>query len=199
MFDLLGRRAQDRQKYGDRLPPGQKVVDDWPVLTYGSTPKIDLDKWTFRLFGAVEREVEFTWQEFMALPRLKVIADMHCVTAWTKMDNRWEGVAFNEVLRHVRLKLEANAVMAHCYGGYTTNILLEDLMRDDVLFAYKHNGQELPPEHGGPLRLVVPHLYSWKSAKWLRGLEFMDRDRPGFWEMYGYHMRGDPLQEERYS
>ena len=199
VFDLLGRRAKDRERFGDRLPPGQKVVDDWPVLTYGGIPKIDLDKWTFRLFGAVEQEVELTWQEFMSLPKVVVKSDVHCVTAWSKMDNQWEGVAFTEVMKHVRLNPGAGAVMAHCYGGYATNLLLEDLMRDNVLFVYKHNGEELSPEHGWPLRLVVPHLYFWKSAKWVRGLEFLDGDRPGFWEMYGYHMRGDPFKEERYS
>ncbi len=199
VFDLIARRSKDREKYGDRVPPNQKVVEDWPVLTYGGTPRIDVAKWRLRLFGAVEEEKEFTWEEFLALPKVTVNSDVHCVTAWSKLDNQWEGVAFKELVRRVRLTPDANAVMAHCYGGYATNILLEDLMRDDVLLAYRHNGQELPPEHGGPLRLVVPHLYFWKSAKWLRGVEFLDRDRPGFWEMYGYHMRGDPWKEERYS
>ncbi|MFQ6020192.1 MAG: molybdopterin-dependent oxidoreductase, partial [Dehalococcoidia bacterium] len=117
-FDILGRRAKDRERFGERLPPGQKVVDDWPVLTYGSTPGVDLDSWTLRLFGAVEEETSFTWQEFIALPKATVGADMHCVTAWSKMDNRWEGVAFKELMKHLRLRPEANAVMAHCYGGY---------------------------------------------------------------------------------
>jgi DMSO/TMAO reductase YedYZ molybdopterin-dependent catalytic subunit len=199
VFELLGHRAREREKYGDRLPPGQKVVEDWPVLTYGSTPRIEISKWTVRLFGEVEEEVVWTWEEFMALPKVTVRSDAHCVTSWSKLDNEWEGVAFLELVKHVRLKPGAEAVMAHCYGGYTTNILLDDLMRDDVLLAYKHNGRDLVPEHGGPLRLVVPPLYFWKSAKWVRGLEFMDRDRPGFWEMYGYHIRGDPFKEERYS
>ena len=199
VFELLGRRSKDRDKYGDRLPPGQKVVEDWPVLTYGSTPRIEISRWTFRLFGEVEEEVGWTWEEFVALPKVVVRGDAHCVTAWSKLDNEWEGVAFLELMKHVRLKPGAEAVMAHCYGGYTTNVLLADLMRDEVLLAYKHNGRDLEPEHGGPLRLVVPHLYFWKSAKWVRGLEFMDRDRPGFWEMYGYHIRGDPFREERYS
>jgi len=197
--ELFNRRTKDRERYGDRVPPGQKVVEDWPVLTYGGTPRIEIDKWTFRLFGEVEEEVTWTWQEFLALPKVASSSDVHCVTAWTKLDNDWEGVAFLELMKHVHLKPAANAAMAHSYGGYTTNVLLDDLMWDDVLLAYKHNGRDLAPEHGGPLRLVVPHLYFWKSAKWIHGLEFMDRDRPGFWEMYGYHMRGDPFKEERYS
>ena len=198
-IESSSRRAQDRQRFGDRVPPGQKVVEDWPVLTYGPVPRIDLGTWTLRIFGAVEEEVTFTWQQFMALPQVKVRADMHCVTGWSKMDNEWSGVAFRELVRHVRPKPEARAVMVHSYGGYTTNVLLEDLLRDDVLLAHSHNGQPLPAEHGGPLRLMAPHLYAWKSAKWARGLEFLPKDRPGFWESYGYHIRGDPFKEERYS
>ena len=199
VLDLLNRRAKDREKFGGRLPPGQKVVEDWPVLTYGGTPVIDLDKWTFRIFGAVEREVEFAWPEFRALPSTVVCCDIHCVTAWSRMDNEWEGVAFRELLKHVTLKPSARHVIAHCHGGYTTNVPLDDLMRDGVLLAYKHDGKELTPAHGWPLRLLVPHLYFWKSAKWVRGLEFLDKEQAGFWEMYGYHIRGDPWKEERYS
>ena len=199
VFDLISRRSKDREKYGNRLPPGQKVVEDWPVLTYAGTPKIDLDKWRLRVFGAVEKEVEFTWSQFAALPTTKVVCDIHCVTAWSRMDNEFEGVAFRELLNHFQPLPSAEAVLAHCYGGYTTNVPLRDLMADDVLLAYKHDGKLLAAAHGGPLRLVVPHLYFWKSAKWVRGLEFIERDQPGFWEMYGYHMRGDPWKEERYS
>ena len=199
VFDLLGQRDRDKEKYGNRVPPEQKVVEDWPVLSYGGTPRIDLDKWTFRLFEAVEEEVAFTWREFVSLPQVTIESDIHCVTAWSKMDNLWDGVAFKELVKYVRLKPEANAAMAHSFGGYTTNLLLEDLRPDKVLLAHRHNGQELAPEHGGPLRLVVPHLYFWKSAKWIRGLEFMADDRPGFWEMYGYHMRGEPWKQERYG
>jgi len=199
VFDLLNRRARDREKFADRLPPGQKVVEDWPVLTYGSTAVIDLDKWTFRVFGAVERELEFTWPEFRALPSATVRCDIHCVTSWSRMDNEWEGVAFRELLNHLTPKPSAGHVMAHSYGGYTTNVPLDDLMREGVLLAYKHDGKELTPAHGWPLRLLVPHLYFWKSAKWVRGLEFLDKEQAGFWEMYGYHIRGDPWREERYS
>ncbi len=198
-FDIYARRSRDRELYGDRVPPGQKVVENWPILTYGATPRIDLKQWRLRIFGAVEEEKELTWEEFMALPQVRVKSDIHCVTGWSKLDNEWEGVLVRDVLALARPRPEANAVMVHCYGGYTTNVPLQDLLRDDVLLAYKHNGKELIPEHGWPLRLVVPHLYFWKSAKWVRGLELMREDRPGFWEMYGYHMRGDPWKEERYA
>jgi DMSO/TMAO reductase YedYZ molybdopterin-dependent catalytic subunit len=184
---------------GGRVPPGQRVVDGWPVLSYGLVPKIDLATWEFRIWGEVEDEVTFTWEEFMALPRTSITSDIHCVTAWSKLDNAWEGVAFREVMKHVRLKPEAHHAMVHSFGGYTTNLPLADLDDDDVLFAYGHNGEDLTPDHGWPLRLVVPKLYFWKSAKWVRGLRFMTDDRPGFWEMYGYHMRGDPWKQERYS
>jgi DMSO/TMAO reductase YedYZ molybdopterin-dependent catalytic subunit len=192
-------RPGQREAYGGRLPPGQRVVMGWPVLTYGFTPRIDLDRWRLHLIGAVEREVSLTWDEFMALPQTVVHSDIHCVTGWSKLDNQWEGVLVREVVALCRPRPEAKAVMVHCYGGYTTNLLLTDLLRDDVLLAHKHNGQPLSPEHGWPLRLVVPHLYFWKSAKWVRALEFLTEDRPGFWETYGYHMRGDPWREERYA
>ena len=199
VFDILSRRNKDREKYGDRLPPGQKVVDDWPVLTYGGTPRVELDKWELRLFGEVEKEVTFNWDQFQALPSTKVHCDIHCVTSWSRFDNDFEGVSIPELLKHVSVKPNAGAVMVHCFGGYTTNLLLKDFVRDDNLLAYKHDGQPLAAGHGGPVRLMVPHLYFWKSAKWVRGLEFIDRDRPGFWEQYGYHLRGDPWKEERYS
>ena len=197
--NILSRRREDREKWGDRLPPGQKVVEDWPVLTYGGTPRVDLKAWRLRLFGLVEKDVEFSWEQFTSLPTITVQCDVHCVTSWSRMDNVFEGVAFLELMEHVKPRPEAQSVIAHCYGGYTTNVLLDDLMRDNILVAYKHDGKELASEHGGPCRLVVPHLYFWKSAKWLRGLEFIPKDRPGFWEQYGYHIRGDPWKEERYS
>lgn len=199
MFDIFGRRNKDRETYGDRLPPGQKLTDGWPVLTYGHTPHVDTKKWEFVVKGQVEEELSFTWDEFLALPHTTVTSDIHCVTAWSKFDNVWEGIAFKDLMTRIRPHPEAHWIMVHSYGGYTTNIPLKDLMDNDVLFAYKHNGKDLPREHGGPMRLVLPKLYFWKSAKWVRGLEFMFEDKPGFWEMYGYHMRGDPWREERYS
>jgi DMSO/TMAO reductase YedYZ molybdopterin-dependent catalytic subunit len=199
VFDMLSGRRKDREKWGDRLPPGQKVVENWPVLTYGGTPRIDTKDWKLRLFGLVENEVEFDWQQFQALARTDVRCDIHCVTSWSRMDNDWQGVRFTDLMEHVKVSREASAIIAHCYGGYTTNLLLSDVMRDNVLLATKHDGQDIPAEHGGPVRFMVPHLYFWKSAKWVNGIEFIEKDRPGFWEQYGYHMRGDPWKEERYS
>jgi DMSO/TMAO reductase YedYZ molybdopterin-dependent catalytic subunit len=199
VFDILSRRDRDREKYGDRLPPGQKVVEDWPVLTYGGTPRVDTKSWELRISGLVEKDVKFDWEQFTLLPTTKVHTDIHCVTTWSKMDTNFEGVAVSELMKHVQLKPEAGAVIAHCYGGYSTNLTLDDFLHENNLLAYMYEGQPLPAEHGGPCRLFVPHLYFWKSAKWLNGLEFAGRDAPGFWERYGYHMRGDPWREERYS
>ncbi len=198
-MSIFARREADREKFGDRLPPGQKPTDGWPVLHYGGAPWIDLQSWRFEVVGLVEEPLAFTWQEFLALPQVGTRSDIHCVTAWSKFDNDWQGVAAAEILDRVRLKPGVTHVMVHSYGGYTTNLPLADLQADGVLFAHSHNGAPLTRDHGWPLRLVVPHLYFWKSAKWVRGLTFMDRDRPGFWEMYGYHIRGDPWKEERYS
>ena len=196
---MVFARRDDRDPYGDRVPPGQRVTEGWPVLTYGGTPRVDPKDWRFAIAGLVGREVSLTWEEFNALPQASFRNDVHCVTGWSKLDNDWQGVRFRDVAELAQPKPEARHVMVHCYGGYTTNVPLADLTRDEVLFAHTHNGKPIEPEHGGPLRLVVPHLYFWKSAKWARGLLFMADERPGFWEMYGYHIRGDPWKEERYS
>jgi len=182
----------------DRLPPGQYLTKKWPVLSYEPTPTFDPKTWRFKVWGAVEEPFELTWEEFLALPRITLTTDFHCVTTWSRYDNHWEGVSIKEVLRRARPRPEATHVMAHSWTGYTTNIPLVNLDDDDVLIALKHDGADLAPEHGGPVRLVVPKLYAYKSAKWLSGLEFMTRDRPGFWEQRGYHNRADPWQEERY-
>ena len=192
-------RRTDRASNADRVPPGQRVTDGWPILTYGAIPRIEPREWKLIVAGAVEEEVIFTWEEFSALPQVTVVCDIHCVTGWSKLDSEWRGVAFRDLMQRVRPKPEAQHVMIHCYGGYTTNIPLTDLMQDDVLFAHTHNGEPLAPQHGGPLRLVVPHLYFWKSAKWVRGLLLMAEEHPGFWEQYGYHLRGDPWKEERFA
>lgn len=182
-----------------RIPPGQVVTSKFPVLHVGPIPTFDPQKWGFRLFGLVEEEVVFSYQEFMNLPKVEIVSDFHCVTRWSRLNNLWEGVTFQEVMKHIRPKPEARYVMVHCDGGYSANLPLQALLDDDVLFAYRHDGRDLTPEHGWPLRLVVPKRYAWKSAKWVRGLEFREEDRPGYWEAHGYHNDGDPWKEERYA
>jgi DMSO/TMAO reductase YedYZ molybdopterin-dependent catalytic subunit len=181
-----------------RVPPGQVVTDKWPVLHYGSVPRVDLARWTFRVFGAVEEERVWTYEEFLRLGWVQVRCDVHCVTRWSRLDLVFEGVPAQAVLTQVRRKPGADWVLVHAEGGYTTNLHVLDLDRDDVLFAARADGRPLTPEHGWPLRLVVPHLYFWKSAKWVRGLEFLTEEHPGFWEQAGYHLRGDPWREQRF-
>lgn len=182
-----------------RVPPGQVLTEKFPVLTYGATPRFDPKTWTFRLFGEVEQPVQLSYEAFMGLPKTVITADFHCVTTWSRLDNHWEGIGIRDILALVKLKPSGAYVMAHCDGGYTTNLPLRALLDDDVLLAYRHDGKELSPDHGWPLRLVVPKLYAWKSAKWLRGLEVMARDTPGFWEAHGYHSQADPWTEQRFS
>jgi len=202
MFDLFGRGPKSRytpDELKKRLPPGQTLTDKWPVLHYGPVPRRQLKDWNFRVWGLVDKPVVWTWDEFQALPKMTINRDISCVTRWTRFDLNFEGVPFKEVLRQVQVQPAAQFVMVHAENGFTTNLPLDDLLQDDVLFAHKAEGQELELEHGWPLRLVVPHLYFWKSAKWVRGLEFMAQNAPGFWEEAGYHMRGDPWKEERYG
>jgi DMSO/TMAO reductase YedYZ molybdopterin-dependent catalytic subunit len=192
--DTTGSRTRD-----PRLPPGQIRTDKWPVLHYGSVPKIDLKTWDFKVFGLVERPLRWTWEDFQALPRVEVRSDIHCVTRWSRFDNVWQGVSVREVFSRAQVKPEAGFVVAHAEQGFTANLPLEELLKDDVLLADRHDGAALTPEHGWPLRLVVPARYFWKSAKWIRGLELVERDRAGFWEQNGYHNEADPWQEERFS
>ena len=182
-----------------RTPPGQVLTTKWPVLTYGLTPRFDPKRWSFRCFGLVEEEVSWSWDEFQSLPRAEVTCDIHCVTRWSRLDNRFEGVPIREIVKRVRPKPEAKYVMIHADPDYTTNLPLSDLVDDDVVLALKHDGRDLAPDHGGPLRLVVPKLYFWKSAKWVRGLRFTEDDEPGFWESLGYNDHGDPWKEERFA
>ncbi|MEO8956549.1 MAG: sulfite oxidase-like oxidoreductase [Ktedonobacteraceae bacterium] len=182
----------------DRLPPGQYLTQKWPVLSYERTPKSLPTDWKLKITGNVENPFELTWEEFLALPRTKLVTDIHCVTTWSRYDNDWEGVHIREILQRAKPLSSAKFVMAHSWTGYTTNLPLSDLDDDDVMIALKHDGENLEPEHGGPIRLLVPKLYFYKSAKWLDGLEFMETDRPGFWEQRGYHNHADPWQEERY-
>jgi DMSO/TMAO reductase YedYZ molybdopterin-dependent catalytic subunit len=183
----------------DRVPPGQVLTEKWPVLTYGSTPRFDARVWRFRCFGLVEHEMSWTWADFLRLPRVEVTCDIHCVTRWSRLDNRFGGVRARDVLALARPRPAATHVLVHADPDYTTNLPLDVLLEDDALLALSHDGQPLTPDHGGPLRLVVPRLYFWKSAKWVRGFELLDVNAPGFWEVNGYHMEADPWKEERYS
>jgi DMSO/TMAO reductase YedYZ molybdopterin-dependent catalytic subunit len=195
MPDRLDARPRDRA----RLPPGQIRTAKWPVLHYGRVPQVDLARWTFRVFGEVERPFEISWAEFDALPRRDVRCDIHCVTTWSRYDNTFSGVPVTLLLERAGVRSNASHVLVHAEEDYTTNLPLADLAREVNLIATHHDGTPLDPEHGGPARLLVPHLYFWKSAKWVRGLELMEGDWPGFWEQNGYHMRGDPWAEERYG
>jgi DMSO/TMAO reductase YedYZ molybdopterin-dependent catalytic subunit len=201
IFESSQKRKSKEQemKAQNRLPPGQSLTLKWPVLHEGDVPAFDPQTWDFFIDGLVEKPLRFHYAAFMALPKVEIKADFHCVTRWSKFDNLWEGVAFSEVVRRALPRPEAHYVMVHGENGYTANAPLNDLMRLEVVFAAKHNGENLTPEHGWPLRLIVPHLYAWKSVKWVRGLEFMEHDRPGFWEQNGYHIYGGPWKEQRFS
>lgn len=183
----------------ERIPPRQARTKKWPVLDASGPPHIEIARWRFTITGLVETPIEWTWEEFQKLPREKVFADMHCVTRWSRLGNLWEGVSTREVLKHSGAKPNAKYVLAHGYDrGWSTNMPLDEFQGEDCLFADRHDGEPIDLEHGGPLRLVIPRLYAWKSAKWIRGIELIETDRPGFWERGGYHMHGDPWQEERF-
>ena len=194
-------KARARERSTERLPPGQRVVKGWPVLHEGAVPSFDPSTWRLRVWGEVESPLDLTWDEVGALPRFEIVQDWHCVTTWSKYDNRWGGVSVSEVVKRCKPKRAAQHVLIHCYDevGYTTNLTLEDFSRPENLFATSHDGAPLPAEHGGPIRLIVHHLYAWKSAKWVSGVEFLARDKRGYWEERGYHNRADPWLEERYS
>jgi DMSO/TMAO reductase YedYZ molybdopterin-dependent catalytic subunit len=194
------RKQREREmREAGRLPPGQSLTLKWPVLHEGGVPPFDPKTWDFRVGGLVETPLRLAWDEFTRLPMKEVTADMHCVTRWSRFDVRWEGVPFAELAKLASPRPEAKYVMVLAEQGYTSNVPLADLMRPTTLFALKHNCEPLPPEHGYPVRLVVPHLYAWKSVKWVRGLDFMAQDAPGYWEDNGYHMYGDPFLEQRFS
>jgi DMSO/TMAO reductase YedYZ molybdopterin-dependent catalytic subunit len=190
-----GRRAAGVDRA--RVPPGQYVTRDFPVLSAGPTPHTPLSEWTFTIRGEVDEPLSWTWDDLRALPSETVTVDIHCVTKWSKLGTSWRGVAFDTLLDGV--DTSAEYVSAFCDGGYTTNLPLEDLTGGKAWIAYEYEGEPLEPEHGGPARLLVPHLYFWKSAKWVRGLELRQDDEPGFWERYGYHNYGDPWKEQRYA
>jgi DMSO/TMAO reductase YedYZ molybdopterin-dependent catalytic subunit len=195
-----GFRRKHSIDRSERTPPGQYITESFPVLSAGPTPRASLATWTFALEDAQGRELHrWTWDELRSLPATEINVDIHCVTSWSKLGTRWKGTSFETLLRAAGLEPPAPYVMAFCDGGYTTNLSVPDLRADDSLIAYEYGGEPLESEHGGPVRLVIPHLYFWKSAKWVRGLRFMQTDRPGFWESHGYHLRGDPWEEQRYS
>jgi DMSO/TMAO reductase YedYZ molybdopterin-dependent catalytic subunit len=190
------RRRHEEAEPSGRVPPGQYVTHDFPVLSAGPTPHTPLADWTFKIEGG-SSPASWTWQEFQALPNETVTVDIHCVTRWSKLDTTWTGVSLDVLLDAVAY--DARYVLAFCDGGYTTNLPVADLKGGKAWVAYSYGGNPLQAEHGGPARLLVPHLYFWKSAKWVRGLRLRDTDAPGFWEMYGYHMYGDPWREQRYA
>jgi DMSO/TMAO reductase YedYZ molybdopterin-dependent catalytic subunit len=197
---VLGRsRRKEDIMDSDRIPPGQHVVERFPVLHYGSVPIFDPQSWDLRVFGLVGEPFALSYDQFLELPTQRLVADIHCVTSWSKLDTVWEGVLFRDFIRPAKVQPDAKFVMVHCEQGYTTNLPLEVIMDDDVLLAYRYNDAQLAPEHGYPLRLVVPKRYFWKSAKWMRGIELMAEDRLGFWEVRGYHNNADPWKEERYA
>lgn len=183
----------------NRIPPGQKLVTEWPVLHEGEIPLIDVSKWTFTISGLVAKEIKLDYQEFSSLDRVKVLSDIHCVTGWSKLDNLWQGPSSGIIRELTQLLPEARFVIIHAFGGFTTNLTIGDFFKPDVLFTLRYNDEPLTPEHGYPVRLIVPRLYFWKSVKWVTGVEFAAEDRPGFWETRGYHNHGDPWREERYS
>jgi DMSO/TMAO reductase YedYZ molybdopterin-dependent catalytic subunit len=182
-----------------RTPPGQRLTRGWPVLNAEPVPKFDPATWTFRVHGEVEEEMEWSWEGFRALPATRVTADFHCVTGWSKLDNEWEGVSFREIAARVRPTAAASHVLTYAPSGYTANLPLDVVMDEDVLFAWSHGGEPLEPKHGGPLRLVVPKRYAWKSVKWAIAVRFLERDQRGYWEERGYHNNAEPWPEERYS
>jgi DMSO/TMAO reductase YedYZ molybdopterin-dependent catalytic subunit len=179
-----------------RVPPGQHLVDDFPVLSAGPTPHVTTSEWTFSIVGEVDEPKVWTWDEFRKLPSEILTVDIHCVTKWSKLDTSWTGVSLETILEHV--ESAADYAVAYSDGGYTTNLPVDDLRGRQAWIAFEYDGQPLDPEHGGPARLLVPHLYLWKSAKWVRGISLQNEDEPGFWESNGYHLRGDPWREQRY-
>ena len=193
------RDAAKRPDLKDRVPPGQYVTEKWPVLHYGSLPRFNPKTWDFQVYGLVGTPIILSYEQFMALPKTTLQRDIHCVTSWSKLDVVFEGVPVRPLLEMAGPKPDAKFVMVHAEQGYETNLPIEYLLADDALLAHRANGEDLTPEHGWPLRLVVPRLYFWKSAKWVRGFELMAQDRRGFWERNGYHNHADPWKEERYS
>jgi DMSO/TMAO reductase YedYZ molybdopterin-dependent catalytic subunit len=185
--------------FSDRVPPGQTVTERFPILHEGNVPEYDMSKWSLRIFGEVEKEKVFSYEDLLAMPQTQITCDIHCVTRWSKLDTVWEGVLFRDFLQHINIKPEGKFVMLHADNEYETNVPLVDLLGDQILLAFKYDGQALTKKHGWPLRLLVPHLYFWKSAKWVLGIEFMKENREGFWEQNGFHNIAEPFKEQRFS
>jgi DMSO/TMAO reductase YedYZ molybdopterin-dependent catalytic subunit len=183
----------------ERLPAGQVLTERFPILHEGEVPSYDMSEWTLRVFGQVDKEVTLTYDDILALPQKTITCDIHCVTRWSRFDNTFTGVSFRDFLKEIGVTPTGKYVMIHADHDYTANIKLSDLDREDVLLAHSFEGEHLTKKHGWPLRLVVPHLYFWKSVKWIRGFEFIDENKPGFWEQNGFHINGDPFKEERFS
>jgi DMSO/TMAO reductase YedYZ molybdopterin-dependent catalytic subunit len=194
---FTGRRPEGAQP--DRIPPGQHLVDNFPVLSAGPTPRIEPDAWKFTLKVGPRPVKSWNWGEFNALPMTKMTRDIHCVTSWSKLDTAWEGVIIDDILADAGVEAPTQFLLAHSYDGYSTNVPLADLASGKAMIALKYEGKPLERDHGGPARLLVPHLYFWKSAKWVNGLQFTNRDEAGFWELRGYHIHGDPWKEQRYT
>jgi len=193
---LTGRTARPDEQ---RLPPGQHLTRDWPTLDLGFTPEISTARWRLDVYGAIENPVFWDFAEFQARAQTSITSDIHCVSTWSRYDNQWKGLPTRDLLEACQPHDNAHFVVLHSYDGYTTNLSLEDFAAEDALLAHSWSGERLPAEHGGPVRLVVPHLYFWKSTKWLQAIEFLESDAPGYWEVLGYHNRGDPWTEQRYS
>ena len=183
----------------NRIPPGQYLTEDWPVLQSDKLYYLDAEDWTFTISGLVKAEKKLSYKEFLALNQVKVFSDIHCVTTWSRLNNLWQGVSSSTIAELAGVPPQARFVIIHAAGGFTTNLMLGDFLQPDVLFALKYDNKDISPEHGAPVRLIVPRLYFWKSAKWVTGVEFTAEDRPGYWERKGYHNRGDPWLEERYA
>ncbi|HEX2912526.1 MAG TPA: sulfite oxidase-like oxidoreductase [Chloroflexia bacterium] len=198
LFDNMFNKKVD-PAVASRIPPGQSLTERFPVLHYGPVPHTDLSKWDFKIFGQVEEPVRFTWEEFMKLPQSEVVMDIHCVTRWSKLDTRWQGVLIKDLMKQIQLKPSAQFVLAHAEYGFTANVPLDVFMDDQSILAHSFDDKPLEKDHGWPLRLVIPHKYFWKSAKWIRGIEFLTQDKLGFWERNGYNNHADPWKEERYS
>lgn len=189
----------DTASPADRLPPGQRLVENWPVLDLGIQPEIAREKWELTIAGLVENPLRLDWKTFSRLPQIESVSDIHCVTTWSRYDNVWTGVPAAEILKRVRPRPDARFVILHSYDGYTTNVPIEVFADDDVLLAHSWQGEPLTREHGAPVRMIIPKRYFWKSAKWLRRIDFSATDSPGFWEVRGYNNNADPWMEERYS